>query len=201
MGIDVWVLRGSNQHEVAKEVVQEVVQEVAQEGAQDVSANMVSLVDSGVPEPGFHLCFLNYHSFGICLALGDNEEVVSMGSKRFCDDVALALAGGTRQPGVNNLKWPARGSEDTSIAAAQAIVTQRFMGLPGTVLVFGKDIVAYISGIEAGDDEVMNLSGRQIIVLDSIDEICSGVTGKRTLWQRLQPIKNQFSGSAKGSQA
>lgn len=170
MGIDVWVLRGSQQPEV------------------------MPLATSGVLEHRFHLCFLNYHSLGICLALDDEEDVISTATRRFCDDVALAFTGESRQPGANNLKWPVRGSEDNSFAAAQSVISQRLMGLPGLVLVFGKEATACIRGMEsAGDDEVLILDGRQIIALDSISDICSGVTGKRTLWQRLQRVKDTKS--------
>jgi hypothetical protein len=166
MGIDVWVLRGPPRPEASLSIEAETV------------------------EPNFHLCFLNYNSFGICLSLKVDEEVVSTHSKRFCNDVAMAINGGVRQPGINNLKWPVRGNEDNSHAAAQSIVEQRFTSLPGIVLVFGKEATDYIPGVEAVDDnEVLNLDGRQILVLESIDEICLGVEGKRTLWQRLQRLQ------------
>ena len=185
MGIDVWVLRGSPQPVAA--------QVVTGEKSNELASGTSSATSFAKEEPGFHLCFLNYHSFGICLSLRDDEEVLSTASKRFCDDVALALNGGVRQPGINNLKWPVRGSEDNSHSAAQSIVSQRFMSLPGLVLVFGKETTNYVAGIESvNDDETINLEGRQILVVESMDEMCSGVTGKRKLWQRLQLAQGHF---------
>jgi DNA polymerase III psi subunit len=172
MGIDVWVLRGPPQPEASPAVVVEN------------------------DEPEFHLCFLNYNSFGICLSLKVDEDVLSAESKRFCGDVALAINGGVRRPGINNLKWPVRGGENNSHAAAESVVLQRFMSLPGLVLVFGRDITDYIpdlkvNSIEAADnDEPLRLDGRRFLVMESIDDICSGVEGKRTLWRRLQQLQD-----------
>jgi hypothetical protein len=177
MGIDVWVSRDSHQSEVASSAPAE------ETGSKSETKTKME----------FHLCFLNYHSFGICLSLEDGEEVISRKAKQFCDDVALALVGNVRQPGVNNLKWPARGSEDSSAAAAQSVVSQRFMSLPGFVLLFGGDTTAYLPGIKALDsDRLLSLDGRQILVMNSVSEVCASVEDKRTLWQDLQRVQGLF---------
>jgi hypothetical protein len=197
MGIEVWLPRDSPQPEASQSADNGSPSDDKNHGgAPDESA-----VSHTAEEPNFHLCFLNYHSFGICLSLNDDEDGISSGARRFCDDVALALNGGVRQPGINNLKWPMRGSEDNSHAASQRVVSQRLFSLPGLVLVFGGATTDWIPGIEprsndgtAGTDRGLELDGKTVLTMESIDELCSGAGGKRTLWQRLQAVRSLLPG-------
>lgn len=172
MGIDVWTLRVPSKVG-ALELEQSAI------GVGDVTAG-----------PEFHLCFLNYRSFAICLSLGTNEEVISNGARRFCDDVALALNGSVLNPGIKNLKWPMRDGEDHSAAAAESVVSQRVNGLPGLMLIFGDVTASLIPGVAgAVPDQMLELNGRQFLLLNSIDQLCRGASGKRSLWHILQQHK------------
>ena len=165
MGIDVWVTRDRSPGDPGGSV----------------------LVDASEPE--FHLCFLNYLSFGVCLSLKDDQEVISPAARHFIADIALSMNGSTQQPTLNNLKWPMsrRESSDKPGRTAEEIVLQRLESLPSLVLVFGSDAVAAIPGLAQSTPTVPG--GRKILTLDSIDEICMGAAGKRNLWQRLNELR------------
>lgn len=147
------------------------------------------LMDASAPE--FHLCFLNYRSFGVCLSLKDDQEVISHAAKRFIADIALSMNGSARQPTLNNLKWPMsrRESSEQTGKTAEEVVLRRLESLPGLVLVFGRDAVAAIPGLERAEPPTGALKGRQILALDAIDEICVGAAGKRNLWRRLNEAR------------
>jgi hypothetical protein len=181
MGIDVWTLRGPLEADTG-ELLQPAV-----DGSMDDSIG-------GPPGDGevkdgheFHLCFLNYRSFAICLSLGINQEVISPGARRFCDDVALALNGSDIKPGINNLKWPIRGEEDRSVSAAESVLEGRLNGLPGLILIFGESTASLIPGVQGlANNQVFEVNGRQVLLLNSIDHLCQGSAGKRSLWQIIQ---------------
>ena len=169
MGIDVWTLRGPSET-----------------GAGE---SLRPAVDDGevTDELEFHLCFLNYRSMAICLSLGKNQEVISLGARRFCDDVALALNGSDLKPGINNLKWPIRGEEDRSVSAAELVLLQRLNALPGLILIFGDSTASLIPGVQGlANNQVFEVNGRQVLLLNSIDHLCQGSGGKRALWQIIQ---------------
>lgn len=177
MGIDVWTLRGPS--------------ETGTEGSLQPSVHdsMDGSMDQGeaADELEFHLCFLNYRSLAICLSLGKNQEVISPGARRFCDDVALALNGSVLKPGINNLKWPIRGEQDRSVSAAESVLLQRLNGLPGLVLIFGDSTASLIPGVQGlANNQVFEVNGRQVLLLNSIDQLCQGSDGKRSLWQIIQ---------------
>jgi hypothetical protein len=181
MGIDVWTLRGPLEAD-AGELLQPAV-----DGSMDDSIG--GPAGDGEVKDGheFHLCFLNYRSFAICLSLGINQEVISPGAKRFCDDVALALNGSDLRPGINNLKWPIRGEEDRSVSAAASVLAGRLNGLPGLMLIFGDSSARLIPGVQGlANNQVFEVNGRQVLILDSIDHLCQGSAGKRSLWQIIQ---------------
>lgn len=167
MGIDVWVVRDRSKGNSC------------QSGHVDVNV------------PAFHLCFLNYLSFGVCLSLKDDQEVIAPSAKRFIADIALSVNGSARQPTLNNLKWPISGRESSDPAGktAEEAVLYRLESLPGLVLVFGRDTVATIPGLEFDERPTGALKGRQILTLDAIDEICIGATGKRNLWRKLSAVR------------
>lgn len=167
MGIDVWVPRDRSPHHPGQPL----------------------LVDAS--EPAFHLCFLNYRSFGVCLSLMDDQEVISSAAKRFIADIALSMSGSAQQPTLNNLKWPMsrREASDQSERTAEEVVLHRLGSLPSLVLVFGRDAVAAIPGLSSDELPAGDFEGRQILVLDSIDEVCTGAAGKRNLWRQLNEAR------------
>ncbi len=167
MGIDVWVLRDRSLSGPRQSV----------------------LVEADVPE--FHLCFVNYQSFGACLSLKDDQEVISPAAKRFIADIALSMSGSTRRPTLNILKWPMsrRESSEQLGKTAEEVVLQRLDSLPALVLVFGNDTVGTIPGLQRDDSQIGVHNGRQILALDSIDELCQGTGGKRNLWRKLQQVR------------
>lgn len=168
MGIDVWVLR---------------------ERSESVQRESV-LVEAGAPE--FHLCFLNYRSFGACLSLGYDQEVISPVAKRLIGDIALSISGSSGQPVLNNLKWPVsrRESSDHSDRTVQEVVLHRLNSLPSLVLVFGNGAAGIIPGLQSDETGTCMLDGHQILVLDSVEELCQGSTGKRNLWQKLKGLRS-----------
>lgn len=167
MGIDVWTLRGASTP---------CAPQSAQPAREEVAVG-----------PEFHLCFLNYRSFAICLSLDQNEKVISVSARAFCDDVALALNGSAVNPGINNLRWPNRAAEDHSAKAADSAVLQRVNALPGLMLIFGQTAASVIPGVvDPVSGQVLELNGRQVLLFNAIDELCQGASGKRTLWQILQ---------------
>lgn len=169
MGIDVWTLRGPTAASAGESLLP--------------SADDAEVTD----ELEFHLCFLNYRSFGICLSLGQNQEVISPGARRFCDDVALALNGSDLKPGINNLKWPIRGQGDRSVSAAESVLLQRLNGLPGLILIFGDTTASLLPGVQGfANNQLFEVNGRQFLLLSSIDQLCQGSGGKRSLWQIIQ---------------
>ena len=181
MGIDVWTLRGPSET-AAGEPLQLTVDE-SMGGSIDHSMEDREVTDGHE----FHLCFLNYRSFAICLSLGKNQEVISPGARRFCDDVALALNGSDLKPGINNLKWPIRGEEDRSVSAAESVLLQRLDGLPALILIFGDSAASLIPGVQGlANNQVFEVNGRQVLLLNSIDHLCQGSGGKRSLWQIIQ---------------
>jgi hypothetical protein len=177
MGIDVWTLRGPSETGSGESLQPSVGDPVGD------SADEGEITD----ELEFHLCFLNYRSLAICLSLGKSQEVISPGARRFCDDVALALNGSVLKPGINNLKWPIRGEQDRSVSAAEAVLLQRLNGLPGLVLIFGNSTASLIPGVQGlANNQIFEVNGRQVLLLNSIDQLCQGSGGKRSLWQTIQ---------------
>jgi len=168
MGIDVWVLRRRSES-VQRESV---------------------LIEARVPE--FHLCFLNYRSFGVCLSLGYDQEVISPMAKRFIGDIALSINGSAGQPVLNNLKWPIsrRESGKRPHRSLEDVVLQRLTSLPSLVLVFGDEAAAIIPGLQYDESDTCLLAGQQILILGSIGEICQGAAGKRDLWRKLNPLRS-----------
>ena len=181
MGIDVWTLRGSSEADTG-EMLQPAVDNSMGGPAKDVE---VDLEVKGGHQ--FHLCFLNYRSFAICLSLGIDQEVISPGARRFCDHVALALNGSDIKPGINNLKWPIRSEEDSSVSAAASVLSQRLNGLPGLILVFGESTASLIPGVQGlANNQLFEVNGRQVLPLNTIDHLCQESGGKRSLWQIIQ---------------
>ncbi len=162
MGIDVWVLRDR------PEVDEPVAVEKAETGE-------------------FQLCFLNYRTFGICISLDYEQEVISPAAKRFIADITLSLNGGGHKPTLNNLKWPesSRESSDGAGRTPGEAVSHRMSSLPPLVLVFGDRAVDIIPGLEPDESGISTLDGRKVLALDAISDICQGAQGKRNLWQRL----------------
>jgi hypothetical protein len=188
MGIDVWTLRGPLEADTG------ALLQPAVDGSMDDSLDdsIGCPAKEGEVKDGheFHLCFLNYRSFAICLSLGINQEVISPGARRFCDDVALALNGSDLRPGINNLKWPIRGEEDRSVSAAASVLAERLNGLPGLILIFGDSSASLIPGVQGlANNQVVEVNGRQVLRLNSIDHLCQGSAGKRSLWQIIQAHK------------
>ena len=167
MGIDVWVLRDRSLSSPRQSVP----------------------VEANVPE--FHLCFVNYQSFGACLSFKRDQEVISPAAKRFIADIALSMSGSAQQPTLNNLKWPMsrRESSEQLGKTAEEVILQRLDSLPALVLVFGNDAVGTIPGLQRDDSPVGVHDGRRILALDSIDELCQGAGGKRNLWRKLQKVR------------
>jgi hypothetical protein len=185
MGIDVWTLRGPSEAD-SGELLQPAVDDSMNDSLDD---SIGGPAKDGKVKDGheFHVCFLNYRSFAICLSLGINQEVISPGARRFCDDVALALNGSDLRPGINNLKWPMRGEEDRSASAAESVLAGRLNGLPGLVLIFGDSTASLIPGVQGlANNQVFEVNGRQVLLLNSIDHLCQGFAGKRSLWQIIQ---------------
>ena len=168
MGIDVWVLRDRSLNSPRQSV----------------------LVEANVPE--FHLCFLNYQSFGVCLSFKRDQEVISPAAKRFIADIAFSMNGSIQQPTSNNLKWPMSRRESVQQLGktAEEVVLQRLDSLPTLVLVFGNDAVGTIPGLPQDDSRIDIHNGRRILALDSIDELCQGAVGKRNLWRKLQRVRD-----------
>lgn len=177
MGIDVWTLRPPPEPGASESVLPSVLPSEL--------PSVVASDNADVPE--FSLCFLNYRSFAICLSLDEDEVVISPHAKHFCDDVALALNGSALSPGINNLKWPGRGRQDQSIAAAEALIIQRVSSLPRLILVFGNRAASLIPGTEnCPTNQLLELHGRQVRILDSIAQLSYEPGRKRNLWQILQ---------------
>jgi hypothetical protein len=167
MGIDVWVVRDRS------------------------PSRQQDSVPVEVGDPEFHLCFLNYRSFGVCLSLGTDQDVIAPGAKRFIADVALSIGGSALKPTMNNLKWPMseRHSDARPDRTAGEVVSDRVGSLPALVLVFGRDTAGVIPGLSADESSAVSLGGRKILTLDSIDELCQGVSGKRNLWRTLNGLR------------
>ena len=177
MGIDVWVLRDKPQGD-HKAHPQGDPTEPVPTGA----------TDKGLPE--FHLCFLNYRTFGVCLSLEYEQEVISPSAKRFIADIALSMKSGGHKPTLNSLKWPESSRESSDRETPQDAVSYRMRGLPPLVLVFGDQAVDVIPGLQPDESGISTLDGRRVLALAAISEICQGAEGKRHLWQRLNSLRD-----------
>lgn len=202
MGIDVWTLRSEvlaapASHPATRPDTGDIAHESTHDHSHINQAEPVrhvknkeaqkAQVASSGDAPDFHLCFLNYRSFAICLSINENDEIISPAVRHFCDDIALAINGSTINPGINNLKWPNGNNKNASAEDANSNVTQRINGLPGLVLIFGSAAADNIPGIDAPKaNVVLDLDGRKIIVVNAVEKLCREPGSKKLLWQLLQ---------------
>ena len=178
MGIEVWAHRESGAVLPESAPEPEMPAPVKQRATKE--NDQVSIPDGEPAIPRFRLAMLHYGSVGFCLSLAEGAEL----PRRFCDDVARAMAADPRALKLQIVEWPMLDTSgiDQSIDAARQVVAQKFGVLPAKVIVVGVDVAEYFVPLEKFRDDAPVLVGKQsYLVVPSLIELLKSADKKRHL--------------------
>ena len=140
----------------------------------------VSILNDLPPIPEFRIAIMHYGTIGLCLSLEQGEDV----PRRFCDDIARAMAADLRSLKFNILEWPMLDTSgiDQSVRAARQVVTQRLITLPDKVIVIGAKIVEYFEPLENfREGDPLRLGKQTYQLVPSLTELLKSASKKRRL--------------------
>ncbi len=180
--MEVWTLRGGTTG----------TPPVRDTGTPPVRETGTPSVREGRSSEPLHLLFLNYRTFGICLSPDHADGTLSAMTRRFCADVSLAVSGRNIEPVIQALKWPhGAAAVEPPADGAAAMFRQRLMGLPGFVVIFGRQAAQHLPVQEnPGHGEVIDLDGKRILLVDGVAQVCSVEGAKKKLWQALLRLRS-----------
>ena len=182
MGIEVWVHRESGTVLPESAPEPEMPAPVKQRATKE--NDQVSIPDGEPAIPRFRLAMLHYGSVGFCLSLAEGAEF----PRRFCDDVARAMAADLGALKLQIVEWPMLDTSgiDQSIDAARQVVAQKFGVLPAKVIVVGVDVAEYFVPLEKfRDDAPVLVGGQSYLLVPSLTELLKSADKKRHLMTLL----------------